>query len=326
MRKGCTGQREGSRCGTSLSGFTIVELLVVVAIIGILIALLLPAVQAAREAARISQCQNNLKQLALACHNFENTNRGLPLLYSSSNQLGWITQILPYFEQGNLGNQYNLNEPWFDASNATVVSQRMAVLECPSSPAPHVFTATDKGFQNQSPNALTTFTAAGTDYFAIAGASSIHDRESTEHDPARLFCRLPQRLAHHGPLRGLRAPERESHRPPTRRYYRRALEHHHDQRDVGATVAVSGRRAADFGGQFSLVCRYGVGRRERQHPTQLWLGRLASQQQFQRGDLEFGRHDARGHRHDQLQQLPRYFQLSLRRGLRGICRRLCPPA
>ncbi len=177
------------------SGFTIVELLVVIAIIGSLLGLLLPAVQAAREAARSAQCRNNLKQLALACHNFESANRGLPLLYSSSTQLGWITQILPYFEQGNVANQYNLNQPWFDASNAAVVSQRMAVLECPSSPSPRVFTATDNGFKNQSPNALTTFTVAGTDYFAIAGASSTKTVKAPSTVPAGYFAAYPEALA-----------------------------------------------------------------------------------------------------------------------------------
>src|SRR5215813_5811469 len=100
--------------------FTLIELLVVIAIIAILIGLLVPAVQQVRESANRSTCQNNLKQLALACHSYENVRKGLPLLYSSSNQLGWITQILPYIEQDSLSKQYNYGQPWFDASNANV--------------------------------------------------------------------------------------------------------------------------------------------------------------------------------------------------------------
>ena len=118
-------------------GFTLVELLVVIAIIGILIGLLLPAVSSARESARRAQCQNNLKQLVLACHASENASGALPLLYSSSTQLGWITQILPYLELQSLSRQYNLLQPWFDASNAAAVAQRVSTLECPSSPLPH---------------------------------------------------------------------------------------------------------------------------------------------------------------------------------------------
>jgi len=173
------------------TGFTLVELLVVITIIGILVALLLPAVQAAREAAREAQCRDHLKQLALSCHNFENANHGLPMLYSSSTQLGWITQILPYFEQGNLAAEYNLNQPWFDLSNAPAVSQRIAVLECPSSPVAHVFTATDTGFSGESANPLTTYTVAVTDYFAIAGASSTTTVKAPSTIPAGYFYVYP---------------------------------------------------------------------------------------------------------------------------------------
>ena len=82
-------------------GFTLVELLVVIAIIGILIALLLPAVQAAREAARRMQCGNNLKQIGLALHNFENAHQKFPPSYVGE---GWSLQarILPYLEEVNL--------------------------------------------------------------------------------------------------------------------------------------------------------------------------------------------------------------------------------
>src|SRR5262245_4265419 len=120
--------------------FTLIELLVVIAILAVLMGLLLPTVQKVREAAARTKCQNNLKQLALACHNYENANNGLPLLYSASDQLGWITQLLPYFEQGNLQTQYNFDQPWFDESNANAIVQRIPILECPSSPVPRITT------------------------------------------------------------------------------------------------------------------------------------------------------------------------------------------
>ena len=82
------------------SGFTLVELLVVIAIIGVLVALLLPAVQAAREAARRMQCQNNLKQLSLGCHNYMDANRVLPPGGLLVNELAWRVFILPFIEEG----------------------------------------------------------------------------------------------------------------------------------------------------------------------------------------------------------------------------------
>ena len=91
----------------SRRGFTLVELLVVIAIIGILIALLLPAVQAAREAARRSQCINNLKQIALAFHNYSDTHKCFPVAYVDTTtpasdlgeEWGWGALILPYIEE-----------------------------------------------------------------------------------------------------------------------------------------------------------------------------------------------------------------------------------
>jgi prepilin-type N-terminal cleavage/methylation domain-containing protein len=176
----------------SSSGFTLVELLVVVTVIGILIALLLPAVQAAREAARQLQCQNNLKQLALACHNYESARGGLPLLYSSSNQLGWMTQVLPYMELDNIYGLYNIDLAWFDAGNVTVIAKRLPVMECPSSRVAHIYTGTNPKFAGQSPNPLTTFTVASTDYFAISGASSATTVKAPSAVPAGYFSAYPK--------------------------------------------------------------------------------------------------------------------------------------
>jgi prepilin-type N-terminal cleavage/methylation domain-containing protein len=102
----------------SLRGFTLVELLVVIAIIGILVALLLPAVQAAREAARRSQCQNNLRQLGVAILNYESTKKEFPAgginedrEVSGPHGPGWSILILPYMEEQALYDKYDFDEP-----------------------------------------------------------------------------------------------------------------------------------------------------------------------------------------------------------------------
>jgi prepilin-type processing-associated H-X9-DG protein len=123
----------------------LIELLVVIAIIGVLVALLLPAVQQAREAARRTQCKNNLKQMGLAIHNYHDSYNRLPLpaivgLDVSSGSMAipsavsWQTMILPYIDQAPLYNQYNSNIAYFTGTNATVVSNVIPMYLCPSSP------------------------------------------------------------------------------------------------------------------------------------------------------------------------------------------------
>jgi prepilin-type processing-associated H-X9-DG protein/prepilin-type N-terminal cleavage/methylation domain-containing protein len=122
-------------------GVTLIELLVVIAIIGALIALLLPAAQAAREAARRTQCVNNLKQLGVALHNYESTYRTFPPGYVSNFDVngndtgpgwGWSALLLPQMEQKPLFDAVNFNLPIEDSSNGTTRLTRIAAYLCPS--------------------------------------------------------------------------------------------------------------------------------------------------------------------------------------------------
>jgi prepilin-type N-terminal cleavage/methylation domain-containing protein/prepilin-type processing-associated H-X9-DG protein len=114
-------------------GFTLVELLVVIAIIGILIALLLPAVQAAREAGRRTQCQNNLHQLALACHNYHDVNTFLPVgRVRAEGSWGHLAKIMPFIEQTTTAGLINLNFSPGDPINRAAREVQMPFLLCPS--------------------------------------------------------------------------------------------------------------------------------------------------------------------------------------------------
>ena len=130
--------------GLKRAGFALVELLVVIAIIGILIAMLLPAVQAAREVARRMRCSNNLKQIGLAMHNYHDLHKCFPPGSISPQIAGgmsgwnlpsrttWAISLLPFLEEGNLYDQYDNNVDNTDPANAFVRETFVNVYSCPS--------------------------------------------------------------------------------------------------------------------------------------------------------------------------------------------------
>ena len=127
----------------SRHGFTLIELLVVIAIIAILVALLLPAVQAARAAARRIHCANNLKQLGISLHNFENHKGDFPI-----GNMGWFkpngqpsaqwlghngfVQLLPFIEQADIHALLDLSQRWADGTNTEIRQKNLAIFQCPS--------------------------------------------------------------------------------------------------------------------------------------------------------------------------------------------------
>ncbi|MEZ6095946.1 MAG: DUF1559 domain-containing protein [Pirellulaceae bacterium] len=166
------------------AGFTLIELLVVIAIVGILVGMLMPAIQSVRAAARRTQCLNNLKQLGLACLTYESSLTELPIthtkFYSTPKYLGrfsWAPLVLPYIEQANmlnLGTGWDWRANWWDSSNSNpgpyfgssvsnrdIANLNVPIMNCPSTPGGLRF--------EDKPNSPETKRGACGDYFSPTG-------------------------------------------------------------------------------------------------------------------------------------------------------------
>jgi prepilin-type N-terminal cleavage/methylation domain-containing protein len=136
-------------------GFTLIELLVVIAIIGLLVGLLLPAVQAVREAANRTACANNLKQIGLACRLYEEDRGCLPPSFVVEQGASWMVLIMPYLEQDNLMKRWDLSKTYYEQSDVARLTP-LKLYFCPSRRAPDLVPASlsgDVSSTNPDPNA-----------------------------------------------------------------------------------------------------------------------------------------------------------------------------
>jgi prepilin-type N-terminal cleavage/methylation domain-containing protein/prepilin-type processing-associated H-X9-DG protein len=164
-----------------LSGFTLIELMVVIAIIAVLISLLLPAVQAAREAARRLQCTNNLKQIGLALHNYETAVGALPMTMSLSGtgntvfyDTGWSAQarLLPYMEGNPLFNAANISVFKEGPVNSTVISLTVSAFICPSEVKP------EPSQHDYGVSGVINYGMSGGDWFVWGGLNGPQNRSA----------------------------------------------------------------------------------------------------------------------------------------------------
>jgi prepilin-type N-terminal cleavage/methylation domain-containing protein len=171
----------------SPAAFSLIELIVVIAIIGVLIALLMPAVQKVRESANMTTCQNNLKQIGLAMHNYHDTQGSFPVGYydptlwpdpDNGPGWGWGAYLLPWLEQEGVYKQLQFDLDVGGTANATVRQTYLPIFICPSDQAPPTFTINDGGTNN--------WTLATGNYVACNGNDGVDDFTTPPHTGAFL--------------------------------------------------------------------------------------------------------------------------------------------
>jgi prepilin-type N-terminal cleavage/methylation domain-containing protein/prepilin-type processing-associated H-X9-DG protein len=229
------------------TAFTLVEVLVVIAIIGVLVAFLLPAIQAARESSRRTQCQNNLKQIGVAIQNHHDTRKHFPMGRNAIDQksVSWAFFLLPYMEETALYNSYNSQARVDDPANAGAMRTPIATYACPSRRQ----AAADRNFDNNDlppiPDAIGVATLA--DYSANAGINlmtgtvgsdeatrtfGVYDR--AEAGPIFSGSRIGARQVSDGLSKTIAIAER--HLPPVPENTPPEMEHH----SIGDTASIPG--------------------------------------------------------------------------------------